>query len=95
MVYAGSQGRNRESNYPPWQSVYYYFRKWQKTGLWEQILDAFVVKEGKAGKVPRHTILKHSQVQPAARRLLSGFDQFAVAHQDLAYLVGVLFGAPA
>jgi transposase len=47
IVYSGSQWRNLESKYPPWQSVYYYFRKWQKTGLWEQILDALVVKERK------------------------------------------------
>ncbi len=45
IVYTGSQWRNLESKYPPWQSVYYYFRKWQKTGVWEQILDTVVVKE--------------------------------------------------
>jgi transposase len=47
IVYTGSQWRNLESSYPPWQSVYYYFSKWQKTGLWEQILDALVVEERK------------------------------------------------
>jgi putative transposase len=47
IVYSGSQWRNLESKYAPWQSVYYYFRKWQQTGLWEQILDALVVKERK------------------------------------------------
>jgi transposase len=47
IVYSGSQWRNLESKYPPWQSVYYYFRKWQQTGVWEQILDALVVKERK------------------------------------------------
>ncbi len=47
IVYSGSQWRNLESRYPPWQSVYYYFRQWQRTGLWEQILDALVVKERK------------------------------------------------
>jgi transposase len=47
IVYSGSQWRNLESKYPPWQSVYYYFRKWQRTGQWEQILDALVVRERK------------------------------------------------
>jgi transposase len=47
IVYTGSQWRSLESSYPPWQSIYYYFRKWQKTGVWEQILDALVVKERK------------------------------------------------
>jgi transposase len=47
IVYTGSQWRNLESKFPPWQSVYYYFRKWQQAGVWEQILDALVVKERK------------------------------------------------
>jgi putative transposase len=47
IVYSGSQWRNLESKYAPWQSMYYYFRKWQQTDLWEQILDALVVKERK------------------------------------------------
>ena len=28
-----------ESSFPPWQTVYYYFRKWQQDGFWEQCLD--------------------------------------------------------
>jgi transposase len=47
IVHSGSQWRSLESKYPPWQSVYYYFRRWQQTGLWEQILDALVVRERK------------------------------------------------
>ncbi len=45
--YTGAQWRNLESKYPPWQSVYYYFRKWQKTGVWEQLQDELVIKERK------------------------------------------------
>jgi len=43
-------GRNLEETpylYPPWQSVYYYFRKWQKEGLWRKILAFLVEKEPK------------------------------------------------
>jgi transposase len=47
IVYTGSQWRNLESSYPPWQSVYYHFRKWQQTGVWEQLPDALVVRERK------------------------------------------------
>ena len=43
--YTGSQWRNMESKYPPWQSVYYYFRKWKRNGVWEELLDALVVQE--------------------------------------------------
>ena len=56
MVYSGSQWRNLESKYglgractTDLNDVYrrVHFRKWQQTGLWEQILDALVVKERK------------------------------------------------
>lgn len=36
-----------KSNYPCWQSVYYYFRKWKLTGVWEQLLDTLTVRERK------------------------------------------------
>jgi transposase len=44
----GMQWRNLEEKphfYPPWQSVYYYFRKWQKAGIWGKILAVLVEKE--------------------------------------------------
>jgi putative transposase len=44
----GMQWRNLEEKpyfYPPWQSVYYYFRKWQKEGIWGKILAFLVEKE--------------------------------------------------
>jgi transposase len=43
--YTGSQWRNMESKYPPWQSVYYYFRKWKRNGVWEELLDVLIVQE--------------------------------------------------
>ena len=30
-------------DFPPWQSVYGYFRRWQQTGVWKDIHDALVV----------------------------------------------------
>lgn len=44
-MWTGVQWRSLDSKYPPWQSVYYYFNKWAKTGIFEQILDELVVKE--------------------------------------------------
>ncbi len=35
----GAQWRMLDSKYPPWSTVYYYFKKWVKEGLWEQALD--------------------------------------------------------
>lgn len=48
--YTGAQWRNLDSKYPSWQTVYYYFRKWQKTGVWEQLQDELVIRERKRQK---------------------------------------------
>lgn len=39
------QWRNLDDKYPPWQSVYYYFRKWQKNKTWDKILSKLVQLE--------------------------------------------------
>ena len=36
---AGCQWRMLPKDYPPWQTVYYYFAKWQKDGTWAQLND--------------------------------------------------------
>lgn len=41
----GCQWRNIDESYPPWESVYYYFRKWQKDGTWSLVLAYLVQKE--------------------------------------------------
>lgn len=41
----GSQWRNLESRYPKWESVYYYFHLWNRSGLWNQILSELVISE--------------------------------------------------
>ena len=39
IVRSGVQWRMLPKEYPKWSSVYYYFRKWQQSGLWQQIHD--------------------------------------------------------
>ena len=41
----GTQWRELDRKYPPWQSVYYHFRQFKLRGIWEQLLDSLVVKE--------------------------------------------------
>lgn len=41
----GTQWRNLDKEYPPWEIVYYYFRKWQKDGTFSKLLSLFVKKE--------------------------------------------------
>ena len=45
LTRTGTQWRNLESKYPPWQSVYYYFRLWSKRGIWDEILRELVSLE--------------------------------------------------
>lgn len=41
----GCQWRNLDEKYPPWETVYYYFRKWQKDGTWTKIIMLLVQLE--------------------------------------------------
>jgi transposase len=45
VVWSGVQWRNLDSAYPPWQSVYYHYRKWKRSGLFERLLRTLVVAE--------------------------------------------------
>ena len=38
----GCQWRCLPAGFPPWSAVYYYFRRWQLTGLWQQLNEAIV-----------------------------------------------------
>jgi putative transposase len=50
----GCQWRMLPREYPPWQTVYRYFRAWTKQGLWEQINEALVKQvRTKAGRHPQ------------------------------------------
>jgi transposase len=37
IVRTSSQWRAMPHDLPPWQTVYYYFRQWRNTGVWEQM----------------------------------------------------------
>ena len=39
VLWTGCQWRALPSEYPPWQTVYGYFRHWQRTGTWEWVHD--------------------------------------------------------
>jgi putative transposase len=53
-------------NFPPWQTVYGYFWRWKRQGLWEQINDALVqqvrTKEGRDPK-PSAAIIDSQSVK--------------------------------
>lgn len=45
ITVTGCQWRNLETGFPPWQAVYYHFRKWQKSGQLAMVLAFLVEKE--------------------------------------------------
>ncbi len=51
VVRTGCQWRMLPTNLPPWQTVYGYFRRWKKNGVWERINEELVrtvrVKNGR------------------------------------------------
>ena len=40
VVHNDIHWRMLPKSYAPWQTVYYYFDKWRKTGVWQRVLDA-------------------------------------------------------
>lgn len=58
LLTTGSQWRNMESKYPPWQTIYYHFRQWKKRGIIEELLDFLAVRERKkAGRASLPSVL--------------------------------------
>ncbi|NJM94655.1 MAG: IS5 family transposase [Cytophagales bacterium] len=41
----GVQWRNMAVNFPPWKSVYYYFHRWSRNGVWQKLNDWLVELE--------------------------------------------------
>ncbi len=41
----GGQWRNMPRNFPPWKSVYYYFYRWSRNGIWQKLNDWLVELE--------------------------------------------------
>ena len=51
LTKTGCQWRMLPREYPPWETVYWYFANWKKDGTWEKIHDTLVklvrVQQGK------------------------------------------------
>lgn len=45
ILRTGAQWRNLDSQFPPWQSVYYHFRRWKQAGVIEDLNAALVQLE--------------------------------------------------
>ena len=77
LIHSGCQWRMLPREYGPWTTVYSYFRRWRRLGLWQQIHDYLVVlvrcEAGRAG-MPSVGILDSQSVKAADHPGPRGFD---------------------
>ena len=77
VVVGGIQWRMLPKDYPKWQSVYYYFRRWRDSGLWQKIHDmlrALVRQKVGKHKHPTAASLDSQSVKVSEYSVESGFD---------------------
>jgi len=69
VLKTGCQWRQLPHDLPPWKTVYYHFRRWQKRGVLAQIRDTLVeqarVQAGKAA--PKHLAVDSQSVPSTAK----------------------------
>ncbi|HXG83349.1 MAG TPA: IS5 family transposase [Pyrinomonadaceae bacterium] len=77
VLVTGCQWRYLPADYPCWQSVYYYFRRWQRDGAWQQIHDRLrseVRRKANRHKHPTAGCLDSQSVKTTATPGIRGFD---------------------
>lgn len=53
IVKGGIQWRMLPKDFPPWQTVYDHYRRWNKRGIWEKVLDTLNTKyRVQSGRTP-------------------------------------------
>ena len=78
VLRSGCPWRLLPYEYPSWQTVYYYFRRWEREGLWDSILKALRMqirkKEGREEEPSAAIIDSQSIKTSAVRGPEKGFD---------------------
>ena len=74
----GVAWRYLPSDFPPWQTVYSYFRRWVRQGIWHHLYDVIVHRVRRAaGRQSNPTlVIVDSQAVKAARGEQRGYDGF-------------------
>lgn len=77
VVKTGCQWRMLPSDFPAWKTVYGYFRRLSRLGIWEKVLaDLVKIKRLKSGKneTPSLLIIDAQSVKTAGKGEQRGFD---------------------
>ena len=77
VVKTGCQWRMLPSDFPPWKTVYGYFRRLSKLGIWENVLaDLVKIKRVKSGRNehPSLLIIDAQSVKTSGKGEQRGFD---------------------
>jgi len=98
LTRTGCQWRNLDEKYPPWQSVYYYFRKWQKDGTWTSVITLLVQLERE--KHGRHKEASMAAIDSQSVKIGSfisietGFDGFKKTNGRKRHIAVDILGLP-
>ena len=80
LLRTGTQWRNLPPHFPPWSSVYYHFRRWQRSGQWQELLAQLVHQERQRlgyPAMPTYWVLDSQSVKTAPMiKQAKGFDGF-------------------
>ena len=84
-------------DFPPWEVVYYYFRKWTKDGRISEILKVLMKKNRQfyhREKEPSLLILDSQSVRMAEQRCRRGFDGNKRVKGRKRHILGDVLGMP-